>query len=308
MVKKDNKGVTLLELLVSLAIISFLIFAFFRVINSTKRIDIKNDRDIKVINIAQSQIEDLRIQIKSLGESDKLKIQDKDIYIKDIGKIYFKRVNYEKNIENQTYKVDVNLKKTNAGKDLYLFEIEIGVSLKDNYFSKRHTVIKTKILSNKGSIREEDEGNDVQGENYLNYCLSKAFNVFSQLPDKTLSNLISIDKIIGNKTLIDMSKEEKIDILSMMFQVEKIIRETEKNIIQTNENKYFDLLYEGKYYIKASKYTLETLNKKMDEELNESHRLNWLNTHNIFIQNYTLNIQKLHNDLWIYGLPSEYNH
>lgn len=308
MVKKDNRGVTLLELLVSLAIIGFLVFAFFRVINSTKRIDIKNDRDIKALNIAQSQIEDLRSQIKSLGDKEKLILHDKDIYIKDIGKIDFKIVNYEKNIEDQVYKVEVKLKKTDVDKELYLFEIEVGVRLKDNYFSKRNTFIKTKILSNKGSISEEEGSNNLQGENYLNYCLSKALNTFSKLPDKTLANLISMDKIIGNKTLIDMSKQDKIDIFNMMPQVEKIIKETEKNIAQTNVNRELDLLYKGKFYIKASKYTLETLNKKMDEDLNESHRLNWLNTHNMFIQSYTLNMQKLYNDLWIYGLANEYNY
>ncbi|MGL4911775.1 MAG: PulJ/GspJ family protein, partial [Romboutsia sp.] len=54
-----NNGFTLLELLVSLAIVGLILLGFFRVMDSTQRINTKNDRDIKALNILQSEIENL---------------------------------------------------------------------------------------------------------------------------------------------------------------------------------------------------------------------------------------------------------
>ncbi len=75
MKNKSNKGFTLLELLVSLTIITFILFAFFRIINTTTRVNTKNDRDIKALNIAQTEVENLRNQIKTkLSESNERKL------------------------------------------------------------------------------------------------------------------------------------------------------------------------------------------------------------------------------------------
>ena len=73
---KKNKGFTLIELLVALAIVGIILLAFFRSVDSTNRMNAKNDRDIKALNIAQSEIENLRNQIKNGGQLDKIKIED----------------------------------------------------------------------------------------------------------------------------------------------------------------------------------------------------------------------------------------
>ena len=73
---KQDKGFTLIELLVALAIVGIILLAFFTSINSTIRMDAKNDRDIKALNIAQSEIENLRNQIKNHEQLEKLEIKD----------------------------------------------------------------------------------------------------------------------------------------------------------------------------------------------------------------------------------------
>lgn len=73
---KQNKGFTLIELLVALAIVGIILLAFFASINSTIRMDAKNDRDIKALNIAQSEIENLRTYIKNYEKSSNIKIEN----------------------------------------------------------------------------------------------------------------------------------------------------------------------------------------------------------------------------------------
>lgn len=76
MKKKDRQGFTLLELIISLAIIGLILLGFFRVIYSTTKINEKNDRDIKGMNLAQSEVENLRSQIKSKGNSGYIEINN----------------------------------------------------------------------------------------------------------------------------------------------------------------------------------------------------------------------------------------
>ena len=53
---KKSKGFTLIELLVALAIVSTILLAFFKVTDSTTKMNVKNDLDIKALNLAQSEI------------------------------------------------------------------------------------------------------------------------------------------------------------------------------------------------------------------------------------------------------------
>lgn len=75
MENKYSKGFTLLELLVSLSIITLILISFFKVYNSTIRVNTKNDIDIKALNLAQSEIENLRNQIKSKEDNEDIEIK-----------------------------------------------------------------------------------------------------------------------------------------------------------------------------------------------------------------------------------------
>jgi len=62
--KRDIKGFTLIELIVALSIISILSLAFFKILNTNIKYNTKNEKDIKALNIAQSEVENLRREIK----------------------------------------------------------------------------------------------------------------------------------------------------------------------------------------------------------------------------------------------------
>ena len=62
-IKGNNRGFTLIEILISMAIISIVLFSLFTTINSSIRQNTKNEKDIKLLNIAQSEIENLRKEI-----------------------------------------------------------------------------------------------------------------------------------------------------------------------------------------------------------------------------------------------------
>lgn len=135
---KQNEGFTLIELLVALAIVGTILLAFFKIIDSTNKMNVKNDRDIKALNIAQSEIENLRSQIKD-------GIQQEEI----------KEKTYEKIIDGKEFKVtldisksEVNTKKINENTEMYMYTINISVESLDKYFSTKTTKIQdVKILS-----------------------------------------------------------------------------------------------------------------------------------------------------------------
>lgn len=61
----NKKGFTLIEVLISLSILTILGGIFFSIANNAIRINSKNDKNIQEMNIAQSVIEDIRDDIKS---------------------------------------------------------------------------------------------------------------------------------------------------------------------------------------------------------------------------------------------------
>lgn len=68
MLKKINKkGFTLIELIIALSIVSIILMAFYTLINSSIKQNTKTEKDIKSLNIAQSEVENLRDEIKSSG-------------------------------------------------------------------------------------------------------------------------------------------------------------------------------------------------------------------------------------------------
>ena len=67
--KNSKRGFSLIEVLVAMAIMGIILFAFFNIINTNNKANIKNDTDINSLNYVQSEIENLREKIKS-GEFD----------------------------------------------------------------------------------------------------------------------------------------------------------------------------------------------------------------------------------------------
>ena len=83
-IKTNNKkGFTLLELLVSISIISILLLAFLTIILSSIKVNTKNDKDISALYIAQSEIEVVRKQIKD-GNTSFVNSENKSLVINDI--------------------------------------------------------------------------------------------------------------------------------------------------------------------------------------------------------------------------------
>lgn len=153
---EKSKGFTLIELLVSLAIVGTILLAFFKIIDSTNRMNVKNDRDIKSLNIAQSEIENLRSQIKEkAGDNERelfvydnsLDSNDKKIEISFDKKNEYFRIYEDADIK---YKICLDIKREIVAEDTfndYIYTINITVQLEDKYFSKKITEINNvKIL------------------------------------------------------------------------------------------------------------------------------------------------------------------
>ncbi|MGL5754316.1 MAG: type IV pilus modification PilV family protein [Paraclostridium sp.] len=169
----DNRGFTLIEVLISLTIVSIISMAFFMSVNMTNKENAKNEKDIQAMDIAQSQVEYLTKEIKSKKETididfngDKEINETEDINSNEkILKSYIQKngldmiegdVDYPKYIvqynekENTKYQVLISLKpslKKQQEKNYYLYDIEVKVKpLTD--LTKREAKIQTKVLDN----------------------------------------------------------------------------------------------------------------------------------------------------------------
>lgn len=95
--KSSEKGFSLIEVLVAMAIMGIILFAFFNIINTNNKVNTKNETDISSLNYVQSEIENLREKIKS-GEFDFDSLDKREdgtvIYEKLIDKL--KKVVYDK--------------------------------------------------------------------------------------------------------------------------------------------------------------------------------------------------------------------
>lgn len=231
---KKNKGFTLLELLVALAIIISIMFAFFKVYNSSIRVNTKNDRDIKALNLAQSELENLRNQIKNLkrSEDDKkieINIGGKQIDVEELGEEPIHIPTYEKNytdedgMKERVYKINLTLEKSSVTNQIYMFNINIDAKSKDEYLSKKKIELSTSILSNNinGADQSspnppEEEPNFTDGVSFIRYQNSNLIRGYDILKlDDVRSfqtNNANIEKIKiffkknieGNKEYIDM--------------------------------------------------------------------------------------------------------
>ena len=179
------KGFTLIEILIAMTIVSILVFSLSTIINSSIKQNTKNEKDIKLLNIAQSEIENLRRKIKlssndisieatkqdgsiliinipndeeiiwnefdSNKKIDKININTNGIYkdfigTDDDGSQNTSIIQYERDIDGDIYIIKLELlRQQKASK--YLYDIKVKAKLKDNYFSKKEIILDSKILS-----------------------------------------------------------------------------------------------------------------------------------------------------------------
>ena len=132
--ENNNKGFTLLELLVSISIMSIILLAFLTITISSIKGNTKNDKDISALNLAQSEIEILRKQIKD-------------------GKTDFNDEPYIKEIDGKKFevKLSVSESKEDTSSQYTLYEVYVSVEAKqeneeNDYFSKKHTELVTEVL------------------------------------------------------------------------------------------------------------------------------------------------------------------
>ncbi len=134
---KNTRGLTLVELLISMSILSIIGLAFFSTINTSIKTNKKNETDIKALHLAQSEVENLRVQIKKSTGST-LDIVD----LKD-NKITINADNY---YTSEEYEVKIKI----TEKEDLLYEIRVTVGAVNSNFSKKKTEIITQVIKGRG--------------------------------------------------------------------------------------------------------------------------------------------------------------
>ncbi|SRR5699024_3329237 len=155
MIRNNNKGFTLLELLISLSIITIILLAFSTIIISSIKGNTKNDKDISALNLAQSEIEIVRKQIKDgktsfkNSENETLEFNSIIDSIENTENIYYKDVD-GKNFEVKFY---ISKNDEYLGGSLYKLWVRVKSKQKDDednweddYFSKKYTELITEVF------------------------------------------------------------------------------------------------------------------------------------------------------------------
>ncbi|MFL8712359.1 prepilin-type N-terminal cleavage/methylation domain-containing protein [Clostridioides sp. GD02377] len=172
--KSNEKGFSLIEVLVALAIMGIILFAFFNIINTNNKANTKNDTDISSLNYVQSEIENLRGKIKS-GEFDFDSLDKQEdgnvVYEKLIDKS--KKVVYDKVLS----KDDVSL---------YDTPYEKSTTIKD----KNGDLIDKESIANKIKITVEDKN----GQIYKITAIGKSMNDYSSKKEVKIVTEIFKDK------------------------------------------------------------------------------------------------------------------
>lgn len=155
MIRNNDKGFTLLELLISLSIITIILLAFSTIIISSIKGNTKNDKDISALNLAQSEIEIVRKQIKDgktsfkNSENETLEFNSIIDSIENTENIYYKDVD-GKNFEVKFY---ISKNDEYLGGSLYKLWVRVKSKQKDDednweddYFSKKYTELITEVF------------------------------------------------------------------------------------------------------------------------------------------------------------------
>ena len=123
---KNKRGFTLIEILIAMSLISLIAMAFFTILNSTIKANSINEKNIKCLNIAQSEVENIRQQIK---ESKPIQVEDSNSYkpkpikigmkteiqkyIENDNNVYYERIKVDKepiqegDVSNYLYTINV---------------------------------------------------------------------------------------------------------------------------------------------------------------------------------------------------------
>lgn len=151
MIRNNDKGFTLLELLISLSIITIILLAFSTITISSIKGNTKNDKDISALNIAQSEIEVIRKQIKD--RETNLKNSENKSIEKNTKEIY------SKEIDGKKFEVELCVSEKEKFSQYILYKLCVSVEAKQkneksDYFSKKHTELVTEVFGytvNEGS-------------------------------------------------------------------------------------------------------------------------------------------------------------
>ena len=151
MIRNNDKGFTLLELLISLSIITIILLAFSTITISSIKGNTKNDKDISALNIAQSEIEVIRKQIKD--RETNLKNSENKSIEKNTKEIY------SKEIDGKKIEVELCVSEKEKFSQYILYKLCFSVepkqkNEKSDYFSKKHTELVTEVFGytvNEGS-------------------------------------------------------------------------------------------------------------------------------------------------------------
>lgn len=138
--RKNNKlGFTLIEVIVAMSIISIIVFGLYATINTAIKVSNKNEQDINALQLVQSEVEKLRLQIKDGLTTFSLEDKDKNDVTINLGE----KASYKKNINNKIYDVEVEL---SMDSDSQLYKIVVKTQLENINKNKKQTKIVTEIF------------------------------------------------------------------------------------------------------------------------------------------------------------------
>ena len=158
MIKKNNNGFTLIEMLISTAILSIIVIAFSTISISSIKGNSKNNIDIGAMNIAQGEIENIRSQLKKYSGEDPLvltSVEGEEIRESIEGEEIPQNASegFSRTNDSGAYNVKIELKKAKSNDSIYLglYDIKVSVVPDENkeYFSKKTTELVTQIGINK---------------------------------------------------------------------------------------------------------------------------------------------------------------
>ena len=141
---KNKKGFTLLEMIVAMSIVLIIAISFFANLNNITKSNVKNDKDIKAMDISQSEMEKIIKYIKK----DEVNINGSlNLETCNIGDNINYLVNHSAKDIYKCHVELVNRKKIKQGtKNAFLYTIKIQTNLESSKFSKRKIEIITQIL------------------------------------------------------------------------------------------------------------------------------------------------------------------
>lgn len=140
-----SKGFTLIEVLIAVSLISIIALSFMMFSNSRTKVNSKNEHDIHGLNIAQSEMESLREQIKENKLGIKITTDNNSEINIPSSQNDFK-TQYTRKNKSIGYIVDLEINKVTVGSKV-LHKIKITTYCDNDDLSRRKTNLYAEILS-----------------------------------------------------------------------------------------------------------------------------------------------------------------